>query len=171
MDTRHRSVRPGPHAQPTGSRSRSVRLMLASSCLALAAGGLTSCGLIGGDDRSEEAFCNELHTGNDKMRENSESANDDALGQFGSVFANMGEYTTLLHRLDEVAPDAIKIEMHDSRVAWEKQAENVPHGTGIGDLAGGLAFGLMLAMTSSASMKTVDDYAQEHCDMRLFSMG
>lgn len=155
----------------TSDRDRSGRAFTAALCLTVTTAGLTSCGLVGGDGRSEKAFCSQLQSGNDKMRANYEASDpDDALSSFGAVFANMGQYTTMLHKLDDVAPDEIKSEMHDSREAWDKAADNAPDGIGLDSIAGSWMQTFMLAMMSNASMSAVDNYAQQHCGLKVFSL-
>lgn len=149
------------------TRRRPAQALVGGLCLVAVTVGLVGCS---GDEstpgRSQSSFCDELHTGNDKMRSNYEGATEDTLGQLGVAFANVGEYTTMIHKLDDAAPAEIQTEMHDAREAWDEQADNAP--ARIDDIASALVKTLMTAMMSDASIKTVDRYALDHCGMQIF---
>ena len=153
-------------------RPRALGSLLVALCLVVAAATLAGCGLGGGGgDRSAKTFCSELTDGNDKMRAQYEAAdpNDETgLSQLAVGLLNLGEYTTMVHHLDDAAPDAISTEMHDSRQAWDKQADNVPGGLTADDIAGSIMKTLMVAIMANGSMRTVDQYALDHCDLQVF---
>ena len=112
--------------------------------------------------RSAKSFCAELSSGNDRMRENYEQANDGAGSQLAMIAANVGEFTRLVHRMDEAAPEEIATEMSDARKAWDSTADAMSEAAS--DPIKALAAGLMTSVMASASTRAVDTYAAEHCD-------
>jgi hypothetical protein len=163
-------MRPGTSTGDPTRAPNHGRLLVgiaAAVCLGLLLAGCQGVAGVGGSKRSEKNFCSELKAGNARMKAHYAAAGQDVPSQLGLIAQEVGEYTRLVHRLDEAAPDEIKTEMHDSREAWDKQADNIS----TSDPLGMLASGLMNAMMSSASMAAVDKYAKSHCDVYVFSMG
>ncbi|MBB2988507.1 hypothetical protein [Terracoccus luteus] len=94
------------------------------------------------------------------------ATSNDALAGLGGLMENLGEFTRMLHKLDELAPDEIKSEMSESVKAWDRQADTAQEmvKNPLGALAGGLASSIM----SSGSMKAVDVWAKQNCQMPVF---
>src|SRR4051812_13254869 len=72
-------------------------------CLALVATGCGGVPGLGGSSRSEENFCKELKAGNERMKEHYTSAGEDVPSQLALIAQEVGEYTRLVHRLDDRA--------------------------------------------------------------------
>ena len=144
----------------TGRGRRRARA--AAAVLSLA-GALVLTGCSG---RSPEAFCSELKTSMDGINAKYKATSNDALAGLGGLMENLGEFTRMLHKLDELAPDEIKSEMAESVKAWDRQADTAQEmvKNPLGALAGGLASGIM----SAGSMKAVDAWAKTNCQMPVF---
>lgn len=126
---------------------------------------LTACSMFGG--RSTQAFCDELEKGNRVMQTNYTSTDkEDMTGMLGAAAANIGEFTRMVHQLDEVAPAEIETDMHAVRQAWDSQADMIKESANnpFGAILGGLASSIM----SAGSTKAVDMFAMEKCGSQLF---
>lgn len=147
----------------TRARTRQARAH-AWFAVAAMAGAVLLAGCGGG--RSPEAFCGELKTSMDGINAKYKATSNDALAGLGGLMENLGEFTRMLHKLDELAPDEISAEMSESVKAWDKQADTAQEmvKNPLGALAGGLASGIM----SAGSMKAVDAWAKTNCQMPVF---
>lgn len=119
--------------------------------------------------RSVEAYCAELDAGNKKIQANMDAAGQDAMAGLGSIFVNFGEYTRMLHKMQEKAPEEIKSDLDDSVKVWDAQADRA--GDAAANPLGALASTFMASMMASASMQNVDRYTKEHCGKTVFGMG
>jgi hypothetical protein len=126
------------------------------------------CSCSGGSSRSVDAFCDELNEGAAALDERTATAGDDLGAQFELVVANIGDFTRLLHRLDERAPDEIRTDMSAVIEQWDAQVERT------GDLAndplGALAAALMQSVMTAPSVEAIDAFAVEQCGRVLFGV-
>lgn len=113
-----------------------------------------------------ESFCGALDEGITEMRANAGAAETDVGGQLVLVLTNIGEFTTLVHELDETAPAEIDTEMSDARDFWDSQKDVMS--TAVTDPVSALATGVAASVFSSASVEAVDRYALEQCGTTVF---
>ena len=118
--------------------------------------------------RSPEALCEEMDAGYAKIQANMDAAGDDAMAGLGSIFVNFGEYTTMLHKMQEKAPEEISGDLDDAVKVWDAQADRA--GDAAANPLGALASTFMASMMASASMNNVDAYTQQHCGRTVFAM-
>lgn len=119
-----------------------------------------------GNQRTVSAFCGELKSGTDQMRSNVEGAPSSWTSQFAAAMSNIGAFTQMLDKLEAHAPDEIEPDMKASVQAWDKQREAASNAAS--NPLGALAQSLTASLFASASMRSVDQYAQEHCGMQVF---
>lgn len=122
--------------------------------------------MTGCSSRSVEAYCQEMDDGYAKIQGNLDDAGDDPLAGLGSIFVNAGEFTSMLHKLQDVAPEEISGDLDDAVAVWDRQADAA--GDAAKDPLGALAGQLTAAMMASASMRNVDTFSQKHCRKQLF---
>lgn len=125
--------------------------------------------LAGCSGRSPEAFCEEMDAGYAKIQKNLDAAGDDPWAGLGSIAVNAGEYTSMLHAMQDKAPEEISGDFDDAVAVWDRQADAA--GSAAKDPLGALAGQLMAGMMASASTRNVDAYTQEHCGKQLFGTG
>jgi hypothetical protein len=119
-----------------------------------------------GNQRTVAAFCGELKSGTDQMRSNVEGAPSSWTSQFAAAMSNIGAFTQMLDKLEAHAPDEIEPDMKASVQAWDKQQEAASNAAS--NPLGALAQSLTASLFASASMRSVDEYAQGHCGMQVF---
>lgn len=122
----------------------------------------------GGPSRSTEAFCDELNRGASELDEQTAAAGDDLGAQFELVVANIGDFTRLLHRLNERAPDEIRSDMSAAVELWDEQADRAADAAS--DPLGALASVLMQSVMTAPSIEAVDAFAVENCGRVLFGV-
>lgn len=141
---------------------RVTRWASAAGCAALVLS-MAAC-----SSRSPEAFCEEMDTGYAKIQANMDATSGDAMAGLGSIFVNVGEYTAMLHKMQDKAPEEISSDFDDAVQVWDRQAEAMSQAAS--NPLGAIAGQLMASMMASASMTNVDKYAQQHCGRTLFAM-
>ncbi|WP_139142636.1 hypothetical protein [Humibacillus sp. DSM 29435] len=145
----------------TAPRARTAQ---AAAGIIVLAGSLLLSGC--GDGRSTDAFCTELKSGMGSINARYKQTGNDGVKAIGGLVTNLGEFSSMLHKLDEVAPEEIKSDMTQSVKAWDSQVGTAQEAVKnpLGALAGGLMTGLM----SSGSMSAVDKFASANCSMSVF---
>jgi len=111
-------------------------------------------------------FCSELESGRTRLAENVDGETTDLPGQLAGAIANIGEFTRLLHRLEEVAPSEIETEMSDAAELWDDHAGIVADG--VNDPVGALAASIVASTFASGSVREVDEFAANNCETQLF---
>src|SRR5688572_12078655 len=123
---------------------RVMRWAAAAGCAALLLS-MTGC-----SSRSREAYCEEMDNGYARIQANMDAAGDDAMAGLGSIFVNAGEYTAMLHRMQDKAPEEISSDFDDAVEVWDRQAEAMSQAAS--NPLGAIAGQLMASMMASASM-------------------
>lgn len=148
---------------PAGHRiSVAARVVLAAAAM-VAALGLAACG---GPDRSAAAFCAELKTDTGRMSQRATTNNPDLSSQLGAALGNLGDFTRMLHQLDDRAPDVIKTDMDQTVKAWDDQQQALAQAAR--DPLGAMVASLTSSLFNSASIHAVDEYAVDNCGMSIF---
>ena len=107
-----------------------------------------------------------MERGASELDERTAAAGDDVAAQLDLIVANIGDFTRLLHRLDERAPDEIRSDMSDAVELWDAQAE--PAGEAVNDPMGALATTLLQSVMTAPSIEAVDRFASDRCGRVLF---
>lgn len=116
--------------------------------------------------RSVEAFCGELDRGVAEMSGNSANATEDMTGQLMLALDNVGEFTRMLNRLADFAPEEIRGDMETVAESWSEQAEMMS--SLASDPLGALVATFMQSVMTSASYTAVDQFALENCGSQIF---
>lgn len=155
-------IRRGAGLCPAG-RARPTRNVLVGLCLSAAA---IACG---DDGRTSEAFCTTLDDGIAAMGANLDTIDEgDFVSELGAGAANLGEFTRVVHRLADVAPDEIRTDMEQAAEAWTAEAEAL--GQAASDPLGALGAGLSSAVFNAGFYAAVDDFALDRCGQAVFGL-
>ncbi|HPB73558.1 MAG TPA: hypothetical protein PLX71_11335 [Phycicoccus sp.] len=124
-----------------------------------------------GTPRTPEAFCTVYHEQKDaylskynaaaKDIENTKDPLTQTFAGLGMALGAMGDVVTIFDKLDKVAPDDIEPDVAKIRDSLQKQIDTA--GNSISDPLGGLASGLMSALTTQGSWQRVNEYVVAHC--------
>lgn len=152
-----RAGAPGRHRA-----ERPARAVFVLVSLVLAAG-LTACG---GPGRSAASFCAELKADTGRMSQHPTAAGPGLTSQFSAALGNLGDFTRMLHQLDQRAPDEIRAAMDQTVKAWDDQQQALSQAAQ--DPAGTTTASLASSMSGAASIRAVDEYAVDNCGATIF---
>ncbi|HKE67973.1 MAG TPA: hypothetical protein VKB55_01895, partial [Nocardioidaceae bacterium] len=127
------------------------------------AAGLTACS---GPSRSAASFCAELKTDTGRMSHRATTAQPGLTSQFGAALGNLGDFTRMLHQLDDRAPNEIKTDMDQTVKAWDAQQQALSQAAQ--NPVGAIVSSLASSLFSSSSIRAVDEYAVDNCGMSIF---
>jgi hypothetical protein len=148
---------------PAGRRFRAAGRAVLVVVGLVAAVGLAACG---GPDRSAASFCAELKTDTGRMSQRATTANPDLTGQLSAALGNLGDFTRMLHQLDDRAPDEIKTDMDQTVKAWDDQQQALSQAAQ--NPLGAMVASLSSSLFNSASIHAVDEFAVDNCGMSIF---
>jgi hypothetical protein len=147
-----------------GTAGGRVRLVWAGVVAGVVVASIAGCS--GGPERSVASFCGELDRSGQKLDERTSSAGADVGSQIGMIVENIGDFTAMLHRLDDRAPAEIRSDMDQAVKAWDKQADAIADAQS--DPLGALAGTFTNSIMSASSVEAVDRYARDHCNRVIF---
>jgi len=159
----------------TSTRQRPIHPTRLLVALALAGSlGLPSCSLLSrGDGRSTERFCSTMKSEQARIRASLEGATDSmekADDDFTSVLTGLGalggaagQLRTYFQKLAAVAPPEIQTETENIAKAIDEQIAQA--GNAVSDPLGTFASSLMSGLAISGDLQTVNEFAQENCDL------
>ena len=162
MNDRRRMVYSKLVAERKGS-STARRVPFRLICIICAVGLLpiASCS----EGRSIAAYCTEVEKGATLLDERTSSTPKDAASQVEMIFLNIGDFTSLLNRLVNVAPEEIASDLELAANTWNQTADlaadamDKPIRT--------LTKVLALSAMSAGAAKNVDQFTSDNCDGRV----
>jgi len=144
-------------------RSRSGRALLAALVVPAV---LAGCSGRSQPKASPQAYCQVLNEETAQLDRNVANADDSLGAQLALVLSNIGEFTRLLQRLEDVAPPEIKVDMLQTVKAWDAQQDALKEVAR--DPLKALISGAVTAVFSSGSTQAVEDYTVKTCGRPLF---
>lgn len=144
------------------SREPWTRLRSTVAATLLLVVSLSSCS----DGRSTEAFCDELDRGVAAMSSNTQASGDDLEDLLLLIVGNAGEFSRMVNRLSDVAPDDIQTEMETVAESWNGQAEMLE--SVASNPFGAIAAGILQSILDSGSYQAVDQFALDNCGGQVF---